>query len=203
MKTPTLLFLFVLQIILTSAAHGQTVGGYIRTAANDSLPVRIKLQMGSPLKLIEAKNRSVVVDSAGTDKEYTPKDIKGYGYTDKGFHYNYLSKPTKNGTLLFLEPYAVGGKASLYAYSVERSMGGMSTYTDYYTIERPSPQTGFSYMYLDNWENSQDIKDALLGFYPDAPNLKQIVEQKFKKKKNQVSDLKQVIEFINQPPAQP
>jgi hypothetical protein len=167
--------------------------GYYITLENDTVVTNIKFPSGffgqnNFTNLIE------VVDNAEVKKRFTPADIKGYGYTDKGYKYRFLSKPVKDGSYKFLSPVFIGPKASLYQYATYTSGGGYSLASQkvYYTFEKSNGK----YLFLTA-RTTKAFRNELKEFFSEEPAVQQLIDEKLKYWLEMNKDLLEIMKAIN------
>ena len=137
MKHYIIVFLFT--IVFTSSLAQKTASGYYITQVNDTIKTEFKIRKGVFGQITNDFTKSIqVIDSANKTVEFTPNDIKEYGFTNEGINYLFMSKPTKNGTNKFLAPVFIGSKSSLYQYGIftQGSGGAFSSSQVFYTFEK-------------------------------------------------------------------
>lgn len=135
-----------------------------------------------------------VVDSVNTEKRFTPADIKGYGYTDGGYKYIFLSKPVKDGSYKFLTPVFIGPKASLYQYGINTSGSGntLSSQNIFYTFEK----AGNKYLFLAG-RTTKKFKTELKEFFNDDPDVLRLIDDKLKYWLEIKKDLLEIMQTAN------
>ena len=175
MKHYIILYSFL--IVFTSSLAQKTVSGYYITKNNDTIETEIKIRKGVFGQITNDFTKSLqVIDSSNKTLEFTPDDIKGYGFTNEGINYLFISKPTKNGSNKFLAPVFIGSKSSLYQYGIftQGSGGAFSSSQVFYTFEKADN----TYLFLRNILNKK-FKSELKEFYKDNFEVQQLIDSKF------------------------
>lgn len=177
---------------MSSIAQSKTDGYYI-TQANDTIAAQIKFPSGffgqnNFTSLIE------VIDSSNAAKRFTPTDIKGYGYVEKGYKYVFVSKPTKDGSYKFLTPIYVGNKASLYQYGIYTSGSGSSLASQktFYTFEKSDG----TYLFLLG-QTTKKFKNELKVFFKDNAEVVQLIDNSLKYWLEMKKDLFKIMQLAN------
>ena len=135
-----------------------------------------------------------VVDSVNTEKRLTPAEIKGYGYTDRGYKYDFLSKPVNDGSYKFLTPVFVGPKASLYQYGIFTSGSGYSLSSEkiFYTFEKADNKNLFLV-----GRTTKKFKNELKEFFKDDPDVQLLIDNKLKYWHEMKKDLLEIMQTAN------
>lgn len=165
-------------IVFTSSLAQKTVSGYYISKNNDTLKTEIKIRKGVFGQNTNDFTKSIqVIDNTNKTIEFTPNDIKEYGFTNEGINYLFMSKPTKNGTNKFLAPVFIGSKSSLYQYGIftQGSGGAFSSSQVFYTFEKADG----TFLFLRNMLNKK-FKSELKEFYKDNLEVQQLIDAKFK-----------------------
>lgn len=175
MKHYIIIFLFT--IVFTSSLAQKTASGYYIAKTNDTIKTEIKIHKGVFGQITNDFTKSVqVTDSSNKTLEFTPDDIKEYGFTNEGINYLFISKPTKNGSNKFLTPVFIGSKSSLYQYGIftQGSGGAFSSSQVFYTFEKADG----TFLFLKNMMNKK-LKSELKEFYKDNIEVQQLIDTKF------------------------
>ena len=187
------IFTIVTAFIIVSTNAQPITNGYYITQENDTVKTQIKFPKGffgqnNFTTMIE------VVDSVNAKKRFTPADIKGYGYSDGGYKYVFLSKPVKDGSYKFLSPLFVGSKASLYQYGINISGSGnaLPSQQVFYTFEKPDNK----YLFLAG-RTTKKFKNELKAFFKDAPEVQQLIDDRLKYWLEMKKDLLEIMEAVN------
>lgn len=167
--------------------------GYYITQSNDTIVTQIKFPKGF-FGQNNFTNMIEVVDSVNVTKRFTPDDIKGYGYTDGGYKYVFLSKPVKDGSYKFLSPIFIGPKASLYQYGIYKSGSGyaLSSQQTFYTFEKPDNK----YLFLVG-RTTKKFKNELKEFFKDDTDVQPLIDNKLKYWLEMQKDLLEIMQTAN------
>jgi hypothetical protein len=173
-------------------AQTKTMGYYI-THTNDTVVTQIKFPKGF-FGQNNFTNTIEVIDSLNVEKRFTPTDIKGYGYSNKGYNYTFISKPVKDGSYKFLSPVYIGPKASLYQYGTYTSGSGyaLPSLKIYYTFEKPNDQ----YLFLLGGITKK-FKNELKIFFKEKPDVVQLIDTKLKYWLEMKKDLLEIMQTAN------
>ncbi len=174
MKYLIALHIFIFVIVTTFAQS--TVSGYYITQNNDTIKADIRIRKGLFGQANNDFTKKVqVIDSNNTALDFTPNDIKGYGFTNEDLNYTFVSKPIKDGTNKFLSPVFVGPKSSLYQYGIyiDGTGGAFSSNQVFYTFEKADS----TYLFLRNILNKK-FKSELKDFYKDNLEVQQLIDTK-------------------------
>lgn len=173
-------------------AQSKSMGYYI-TRENDTIVTEINFPsvffgQNNFTNMIE------VVDSGDAKKRFTPAYIKGYGYSDKGYKYRFLSKPVKDDSYKFLSPVYIGPKASLYQYGIYTSGSGYSLASQkvFYTFEKPNDK----YLFLTG-RTTKSFRDELKEFFNEDPNVQQLIDERLKYWLEMKKDLLEIMQAVN------
>src|SRR5882757_1597325 len=112
------------------ACFAKDTDGYIVLPNNDTVWVKLRLP-GALFANYNLFRKLKVVDSADKVTEYTPAELKAFGYTDKKGRHDYRTKPIQDSAVhpfYFLEVLVDGRKACLYDYWITM-YGGNGTST--------------------------------------------------------------------------
>ena len=173
-------------------AQTKTMGYYI-THTNDTVVTQIKFPKGF-FGQNNFTNTIEIIDSLNVEKRFTPTDIKGYGYTEKGYSYTFISKPVKDGSYKFLSPLYIGPKASLYQYGTYTSGSGYALPSQqvFYTFEKPNDQ----YLFLVG-RTTKIFKNELKIFFKENPDVMQLIDTKLKYWLEMKKDLLEIMQTAN------
>jgi len=171
------IILYSLLIVFTSSLAQKTVSGYYIAKNNDTIKTEIKIRKGVFGQITNDFTKSIqVTDGSNKTLEFTPNDIKEYGFTNEGINYLFISKPTKNGSNKFLTPVFIGSKSSLYQYGIftQGSGGAFSSSQVFYTFEKADG----TFLFLKNMMNKK-LKSELKEFYKDNIEVQQLIDTRF------------------------
>jgi len=173
-------------------AQSTTMGYYI-TNENDTVVTQIKFPKGF-FGQNNFTNKIEVDDSINGTKRFAPGDIKGYGYSDHGYKYIFLSKPVKDGSSKFLSPVFIGPKASLYQYGITTSGSGYALPSQqvFYTFEKPNNQ----YLFLVG-RTTKAFKNKLKEFFNDDPDVQRLIDDRLKYWLEMKKDLLEIMQTVN------
>jgi hypothetical protein len=173
-------------------AQTKTMGYYI-THTNDTVVTQIKFPKGF-FGQNNFTNTIEVIDSLNVEKRFTPTDIKGYGYSNKGYNYTFISKPVKDGSYKFLSPVYIGPKASLYQYGTYTSGSGYALPSQqvFYTFEKPNDQ----YLFLVG-RTTKMFKNELKIFFNEKSDVVQLIDTKLKYWLEMKKDLLEIMQTAN------
>lgn len=188
-------YLILVLSITFLKSYSNNVDGYIVTLNSDTVQAQIKLSGGFFFGIgsYDMYKQVQVLDSVGTVKVLTPKEIKAYGYTYKSRDYVYRVKQIEDGSYYFLEPVITGNRTSLYRYTVIRGGGKYATMEEYYTFEK----SGGSYLFLKSFDGLDTFKAALKGFYSDNSEVQQLIEKKFSARRKIQKDIQDIVVAVN------
>jgi hypothetical protein len=189
------LFLLALCIFATLAGIARNADGYILLPNNDTVRVTIKLP-GGLFGGYNINKKLEVVDSSDKVTEYTPADLKGFGYTDKKGLHNYRTKPIQDSVghpVYFLEVEVDGPTARVYSYWVLVGAGTMQSTEIYYTFEKADG----SVLFLKNFDKLSTLQDKLKAFFANTPALQQFVDARFQERRHIQRDIKEIAEEVN------
>jgi hypothetical protein len=189
-------FILTLATVLTLVnIQAQSLSkGYYITQKNDTITTQIRFPKGF-FGQNNFTNKIEVIDSLNGEKQFEPIDIKGYGFTDKnGFKYNFLSKPTKNGSFKFLSPVYIGPKVSLYQYSVYTSGSGYSLDSSqvFYTFEKNNTE----YLFVVGRATTH-FKNKLKEFFQEDSKVQQAIDERINNWNEMKKDLIQILLIAN------
>ncbi len=172
-------FLFILLgLFFVSKAQKNYCDGYIITLKNDT--IRGKVKDNFPFRVTGLVKKISFIDSTGIEKDYLPKEIKGYSKEDIA---NYLS--IEIGFSKDFAKVIIDGEVSLlsYKYSTTNSAfvpnggggGGSWTHT-------PSSSESF-FLYKRNTGSLIEVtrlgfRDMLSTYFSDYKELKEMIERK-------------------------
>lgn len=178
--------------IMNIYAQSITKGYYI-THENDTVVTQIKFPNGF-FGQNNFSNKIEVVDSVNGTKQFTPDDIKGYGYSADGYKYIFLSKPVKDGSYKFLSPVFTGPKASLYQDGIFTSGSGYSLPSQqvFYTFEKPDN----NYLFLVG-RTTKTFKNKLKEFFNDDPDVQRLIDDRLKYWNEMNKDLLEIMQTVN------
>lgn len=188
------IIVLLLMIVVTSSAQTTASGFYI-TQNNDTVSAEIKIRKGVFGQANNDFTKKVqVINSKNVALNFTPDDIKGYGFTYDGLNYAFVSKPIKDGTNKFLSPVFVGAKSNLYQYGIYIDGTGraFSSNQVFYTFEKADS----TYLFLRNILNKK-FKSELKEFYKDNLEVQQLIDTKLQYWLELNNDLKLILNTYN------
>ncbi|MCK8481701.1 hypothetical protein [Psychroserpens algicola] len=172
-----------------------TVSGYYITKTNDTITVDVVIKKGVFGQIKNDLTKEVkVIDDKNESVQFTPSDIKSYGFTFDGISYEFYSKPTKKGENKFLTPVIIGPKTSLYQYSFYTSGSGSNLPSNqvFYTFEKADG----SYLLL-GIVGQKKLKTELKEFYKESQEAQKLIDERLKDWLNQKQDLIDILSVVN------
>jgi hypothetical protein len=195
------LFLAILLITLSrcTALYAQS-NGFIIRENGDSIPANIKIYKAlfGGVNLDRYQKHVEIEDSAGHMQWIDPTELTSFSFTYNGTLYQLYSvpirlRPSNDTATRFLPAWIKGSKASVYKYSGP-PMGMTGSREDYYTFEKP----GNKHEYLASWIKLNTFIEKLSAFYGEFPGIVDLINNKFIERKNIPSDIKEIIDKINE-----
>ena len=180
-------------LVALSKSYSQNPKGYLFYNNNDSVNANIKIPKGLFGINLDKLYRNVTIeDSTGALIEFTPTEIKGFGFTFKSQEYRFYAKPIDDKKFRFLEPVIVGAKTSLYQYIV----GGTQNFSnqDFYTFEKSDS----TYLFMTNFAALDKFKEKLKTFYTGNLDVQKLIDRKFTARRRIQDDIKEIVNAVNQ-----
>jgi hypothetical protein len=188
-------YVFTLFCLFSTASlfAQNSIPGYYITLENDTVAAQLKFKKGAFSSDDISDKIDFVTEDEGS-RQFTPKEIKGFGFTDNDRDFFFISKPTKDGVNKFLTPIYIGPNASLYKYTTFSPGGGYALPNQnlYLTFEKPNE----NYLFAIG-RTTKPFREKLKEFFAENPEVLKLLDERLQYWTQMEQDLLEIMQMAN------